>query len=436
MKDLSDFNFSIEKIENDSGSEETEELLHDYWCFTDSTLENFENFENDKLKFKYPVSYLIEKYDIKRNHIPAVVRSNGFLQLKTTLACNNCQGLVAFETRNELTTKFRGNTPGRLGFCATCYTKHIDAKLEKVLNKINKISDKDKIAETNEKNDQLSYIEKVLLVIILTSKEINKDRIDENDWSNFIAIEVNQSKSLINKLIKKGYFTSTIQFEHVNDIIHEFRSINVSEHLEYATDEIVSKIKLAFESLSAPCFVLPAGFQDHEEFASHLFDDLQRNEVHLSDIRDIENYIINKRMHEIECIFLSVCRDSNIPHKIDNSLLLIFKRMSEKYTLKECNNIINYRAKDVVFNINKAKINRTNTLSIPYFFRNNLERYMDYIDNLDNPTIYTRRLGHDWMRSEIEAFVSLHLIRSSKSWDDLTADEIIESWVSKLEVIN
>lgn len=63
----------------------------------------------------------------------------------------------------------------------------------------------------NECGDKtLSYIEKLILLMLITDKEITVYDIKVHQWNNFIQVEVNSSHEIINSLIEKRYVIAPI----------------------------------------------------------------------------------------------------------------------------------------------------------------------------------------------------------------------------------
>ena len=49
--------------------------------------------------------------------------------------------------------------------------------------------------------------------------------------------------------------------------------------------------------------------------------------------------------------------------------------------------------------------------------------------------MYEKNLDPNWVISETEAFVSMHIVGDNKFWISLTAPEIVAKWVSILTVV-
>ena len=109
--------------------------------------------------------------------------------------------------------------------------------------------------------------------------------------------------------------------------------------------------------------------------------------------------------------------------------------MADNFNLKQCNNIINYRSKFVVDSLNTARIQGENQYKFPYYFRHDLIKYLDYCEKKKESVVYEKNLDPNWVISETEAFVSMHIVGDNKFWISLTAPEIVAKWVSILTVV-
>jgi hypothetical protein len=288
------------------------------------------------------------------------------------------------------------------------------------------------LENSDDLDSNLSYIEKLLLLILMISPDINHEDIKEHEWNNFIQIEINSSHEIINSLIDKKYISAPRYNKIFQDLRDELYLI-IGREKDYIDNHVYDEMYEVLSKLNNAFIRVPKQYKSIDEFSTCLFYELPDHEINLFDIKQIEYYVKNKRISEITSIFEKTCKDKRIPYKIDNSMQVVFANMANHYNLKQCNNIINYRSKFVVDSINTAKIQGKNHYEMNYYFRNNLIDYLSYLEKETSHPIYEKKLDDSWVISETESFVSAHIIKDNKFWITLTAQTIVANWVSALE---
>ncbi|WP_257222334.1 hypothetical protein [Acinetobacter sp. YH1901136] len=61
-------------------------------------------------------------------------------------------------------------------------------------------------------------------------------------------------------------------------------------------------------------------------------------------------------------------------------------------------------------------------------FAKKISTYLDYLDHKDEKPKYPRNLPGNWTYSEIELFVSAHIIGNYEKWEKYTPSEILALW--------
>ena len=69
-----------------------------------------------------------------------------------------------------------------------------------------------------------------------------------------------------------------------------------------------------------------------------------------------------------------------------------------------------------------------------HIYRKKISSFLDYLESKNENPKYPKALPVEWSTSEIELFVSMHIIKNYQKWEKFTPNEIIESWLSVLEV--
>ncbi|BBQ51129.1 hypothetical protein WP2S18C03_02100 [Aeromonas veronii] len=402
-------------------------LLADYWTFTDFKAR----------EYKYKQKELSEKYNIQNSKLSSIISRQGCIKLSVLMACQRCKKEVSIFKRSDLLPRINStlivNRPNVANFCVDCYKRELHSKISQVVRAINDCMPEYLL--DNECGDKaLSYIEKLILLMLITDKEINQVDIKEYQWNNFIQVEVNSSYEIINSLIEKRYVIAPIHNQSIKDLSDNLRDIANWEY-NYIDQDLMDLIAVTLKKTKFSYVNPPSKYGSISSFSEALFDEVLNSSVSLFDVKQLDRYVKNKRISEIANIFEKVCTDKKIPYKFDNALQVVFANMADNFNLKQCNNIINYRSKFVVDSLNTARIKGENQYKFPYYFRHDLIKYLDYCENRKESVVYEKNLDPNWVISETEAFVSMHIVGDNKFWISLTAPEIVAKWVSVLTVV-
>ena len=402
-------------------------LLEDYWTFVD-----FEARE-----YKYKQKELSEKYNIQSSKMSSIISRQGCIKLSVLMACQRCKKEIYIFKRSDLVFGSNGssivNRPNEANFCIDCYKQELRFKIIKIVGAINDCMP-DYLLDNECGDKTLSYIEKLILLMLITDKEINQDDIKVHQWNNFIQVEVNSSHEIINSLIEKRYVIAPIHHnQSIKDLSDTLFEIANWEY-KYIDQDLIDLIAITLKKTKLSYVNPPSKYGSLSSFSKVIFDEILNSSVSFSDVKQLERYVKNKRISEITNIFEKICTDKKIPYKLDNALQVVFANMADNFNLKQCNNIINYRSKFVVDSLNTARIQGESQYKLPYYFRHDLIKYLDYCEKKKDAVVYEKNLDPNWVISETEAFVSMHIVGDNRFWISLTAPEIVTKWVSVLTV--
>ena len=416
-------NFEIHKIAKNN--EIIEGLLYDYW--------NFTNFE--RREYRYTLKQLSHRYDIYyQDLLTNLMKTQGYIEINMLMGCQECRKNFKVFLRKELEAlDKKSNNEWDIHFCVECYRKDTVRKINDTIDSINNMLPLGHKEGNFQINGTLSYMEKLLFLTLLDDNEIDPNNIKEHQWNNFIQVEINKSYDIINNLVSKGYIVAHRYDGNIKNQIEQL-SLILQESGKYIDKNQESRITFTMDNTNKAFINLPAEHPSCRFFSKCLHNDVISSSVSISDIKQIESYVKNKRQAELLSIFLRTCKEKGIPYKEDNALNMVLSNMAEKFNLKECNNIIEYRSKNVIANIQQASRKGIFRHQTQHYFRAELMRHLDLIDKNPDMKRFEKPLDIDWAISQTETFVSTYIIRDNKFWSGLTVNEIISNWVSSLNV--
>ncbi|HHQ4931013.1 TPA: hypothetical protein ACSP88_004503 [Aeromonas hydrophila] len=398
-------------------------LLYDYWDFT-----NFEERE-----YRYTQKELSDKYNIYyQDLIASLMLSQGHITINVLMGCQQCRQDVKIHKRIQLERlQTSRNQIGHQLFCSECFMRDTEREIDDAIEAVNNIVSVGRIEDKSTGRDELLYIEKLLLLVLLSDEDTNPEDIKEHVWSNFTQVEINRSHNILNGLIDKGYIVAHCYDDRIRSLVSKLNHITENNRLYISPDQ-ENRIQYTISNINRAYINLPAEFRTFKEFENYLYNEVVTSSLSVSDLKQIVSYVIKKRQSEIISIFKKTCRDKKIQYKDDNALHMVLSSMVEKFNLQECNNIIEYRSKHVIHRMYVAKIKGLQHFQ--HYFRSDLMRYFDLLDSRSDIKRYEKPLDIDWVLSQTESFVSVNIFRDNVFWSKLTTSEIIAKWVAALGV--
>ncbi len=140
------------------------EMLKDYW--------SFKNFESQK--FTYSLAGLLRKYGIKSPEtLERIVRNSGFLKFSELMSCKKCFKEFKAYKRKDINYYKWNNFSDKL-ICHNCRSLIADRRTKKILNTFREFNTSQTISEVISPIEELKYLEKIFLYVLLTKTKIEK----------------------------------------------------------------------------------------------------------------------------------------------------------------------------------------------------------------------------------------------------------------------
>lgn len=396
------------------------EMLKDYW--------SFKNFESQK--FTYSLASLLRKYGIKSpEKLERIVRNSGFLKFSELMSCKKCfKEFKAYKRRDINYDKW--NTFSDKLICHNCRSLIADRRTKKILNTFREFNTSKTILEIISPIEKLKYLEKIFLYILLTKTKIEKNGvISYQVLEHFNNIDACGSGNSLDCFLKKGYLFKTNQNDDFLERQAELRNLTLmyGKYISAETkQEMNNYSRLNFKSEMK--VVIPDEFDGIESWIAGLYQEIIKAKPLVDDCKEIENFIINKRLAEVYLLLDSICEMKKIPIVKNNALEIDLIRMLKKYNLNEIYNLLSYQAKisaSYLYDIEHSKSGYNKNM----VFGREISKGIDYLQSKNESPKYSKPLPENWIYSEIEIFIIANIIKNYEKWHKFTPDQILAMWI-------
>lgn len=418
---MTDNNFEL--VENPDYEDFNLEMLHDYWSFKDA----------GHRKFTYTVKALLNKYDLKTSDkLVRIIRHSGHLGFKKLLDCKRCYKTFNVYTRKDIDFDKRHWFSTQL-ICGYCRKLAVELHVKENLVEFKQFIPVDQQIENQPPTAELKYLEKIFLYSLLTNvKIVGKNSIPPQEWSTFKEVEANGLQYILKNIIEKRYIININQYDIFAEKQNELRKLYNKSESQLSgelKDEINYYLRLSFNSEIN--VEMPKGFNSFEDWIEKLYEEIIEEKLLVSDYKELEKYILNKRLLEVYSLLDYVCQLKSIPVKKNNAFELDLMRMLLKYDLQHVLAIFMYMAKQTaadLYDMSQKVFDVKVFMKEPIFGRH-LASYLDHLERKNEKPKYPRQLPENWTYSEIELFVSSQIIGNYEKWEKFTPHEVLSLWM-------
>lgn len=284
-------------------------------------------------------------------------------------------------------------------------------------------------------NQDLSYLEKIHLYLLIENY-IKYSGIVKN-WYFLNAIGGYTSQIVLGNLAKKGFILNhenNLNFINKQNKLKVIYESNKNIFDDSLSEDILNFIKINFEYHTD--ILIPSQFENINDWFVELFNDIQNHKIKLSDIKDVEEFLLNMRLSEIYALAEFVCKTNQIPLLKNNALEFEFLRVVDIYNLEQIYNIFNYQATYTTSELYRISVSAHNYLdfSKDKIFTKNIGKSITFLQQKSSDQLYSKRLPRYFEQSEFEIFISAHIIRKAQKWDKLMPKDILSSWMSVVQL--
>lgn len=430
MSVCEEITFQLIEIKNVAEEDCFPGLLHDYWQFDSSKATGY----------RYNIAELLRKYNIKYSHrLEKIVKANGHLLLfDVKRACNSCVDNIEVKSRKDFFV-VAGNTyinnldKKSVGFCLDCYITSIKDEIQDSFNiLIQEISFVEVSARFVDDND-LSYLERIFLISLMAYEGVMENSTFAIAWNNFYEHEARGAEAIVQGLISKGFLKISSNAQQVEDEIFKIRTNLKYEHEVLGEEYTLECLhKLEHLKLPEPALCIPSGYLSLRSFFLSLLGKVKDARLSLNDINEVTNYVVNKRISELDSLYLFICNEKRIPVSNTAKKILVLKKISENLNLRESMNLISYSARLMQADLYHSLRHNIAPHNANIFI-NKLESRIDRIINYpDQVTVYSQSLPSNWYVTQTETIISLEVLDISDSWEILTTKQILDIWLNKV----
>lgn len=406
------------------------ELFYDYWDFSD--------FKQHQ--FSYKLKELMIKYQLKSiNAVQKVAKKTGYLAFKKILECGTCEKIFKIDQRKDIDFDKNYWFKEKL-ICEECRLKAVESKIREYIKYFQTFLPKEKVVEITYPTQDLTYLEKIFVYCLLCKIDLNLDNtVKQLEWDSFKVVEANGVEFVLYAIIKKGYI---LKSQSNNDFLEkqsQLRQISWKYEQHFNKEfkqEINTYLRLNFNTEIT--LVLPEKHKTTDEWIESLYEEILTSKLSVKDCKDLEKFIINKRLKEVYGLLDYVSSYRKIPVKKNNALELDLIRMIKMFDLQHILSLLYYQGKMAASRLYDIEhSDDTNArFQKDYVFGNRISSYLDYLEKKNEKPKYSRSLPENWTFSEIEMFVIKHIIGNYEKWDKFTPDEILALWVESVGMQN
>lgn len=406
------------------------ELFYDYWEFSDFSQHHF----------VYKLKELMIKYELKSiNTVQKIAKKTGYLAFKKNLECGACEKIFKVDKRKDIDFD-KGYFFKEKLICEPCRIKAIELQIKKSINYFQNFLSKEKDVEVIYPTQELTYLEKIFIHCLLSKVNLNSENIVKKiDWDSFLAVEANGVEFVLQAIIKKGYILKSQSNDELLEKQNHLRQIfwKCEQYLnKELKQEVNTFLRLNFNSELT--VILPKKYQTIDDWIESLYEEILVSKLSIKDCKDLEKFIINKRLKEVYGLLDYVSSYRKIPVKKNNALELDLLRMLRKFDLQHILSLLSYQGKMSASRLYDLEHSDDPNAKFQkdLVFGNKISSYLDHLEKKNEQPKFSRSLPENWTFSEIEMFVIKHIIGNYEKWDKFTPDEILALWVETVGMHN
>lgn len=314
------------------------ELFYDYWEFSDFS----------QHQFVYKLKDLMIKYELKSiNTVQKIAKKTGYLAFKKKLECRVCEKIFKVDQRKDIDFD-KGYFFKEKLICEPCRIKAIELQIKKYIHYFQNFLSKEKDVEVIYPTQELTYLEKIFIHCLLSKVNLNSENIVKKiDWDSFIAVESNGVEFVLQSVIKKGYILKSQSNDELLEKQNELRLIifKYDQHInKELKQEVNSFFHLNFNSEIT--VVLPKKYQTIDDWIESLYEEIIISKLNIKDCKDLEKFIVNKRLKETYGLVDFTCDYRKVPYEKDSAMEFELMRMLNSFNLRYIFSILAYQAKE------------------------------------------------------------------------------------------
>lgn len=406
------------------------ELFYDYWEFSDFS----------QHQFVYKLKELMIKYELKSiNTVQKIAKKTGYLAFKKKLECRACEKIFKVDQRKDIDFD-KGYFFKEKLICEPCRIKAIELQIKKYIHCFQNFLSKEKDVEVIYPTQELTYLEKIFIHCLLSKVNLNSENIVKKiDWDSFTAVESNGVEFVLQSVIKKGYILKSQSNDELLEKQNELRLIifKYDQHInKELKQEVNSFFHLNFNSEIT--VVLPKKYQTIDDWIESLYEEIIISKLNIKDCKDLEKFIVNKRLKETYGLVDFTCNYRKVPYEKDSALEFELMRMLNNFNLRYIFSILAYQAKEASAELYKIEHDGDSNYRFKknHIFRYKLANYLTHLLQKNKNPKFDRDLPKEWTYSELENFIAAQVIGNYEHWEVYTPEQILALLVQSIGMQN
>jgi hypothetical protein len=287
------------------------------------------------------------------------------------------------------------------------------------------------ILNQSEYYESLSYLDCVFLLAILSDDYQDKKPVFGSDKRINLTGSEELDIKAISRLIDIGALVNIKELPEniqiAETIICGSSNTNLYRHGRYGYKP--QRNPLAIER--GIYFSLSARFSNIPEFVTSLYERIVKMGITPTECEELKRLVIGIRVQNFYRLIEGISQEFNLVISNSNPLGALISHLSENYPITKCYYTFYHYAKEVVLYIHK---NNPDFYSKNHLFTKFVSNYIQDVEDKGWELKITRRLPEAIFTSNVEALVSQHFIDGHFNWHSLTANEVIERWLSKIPI--
>lgn len=377
--------------------------------------------------FAYTLKEIDAKKDVDCGAVSGLVyKSCALVPHSNVFYCGECQ--KATPVRNRAQFKNQIKLPSHE--CEECRERKLSALKEECANLItNYLS-----SRLNQKDyfQELSYLDCIILLAILSNDyQENKPVFSAEKALNLTGSE-HLDATALSRFIEIG---ALIDLQELPENI-----VFAEQKLyECSNNQALRRRRGGYE----PCrnaltiekglyFSLPPQFENYFDFYVAINQRVINKDITTKEGDELKRLVISMRVENLYRLIDHISCEFNLEIKKSNPLSALLHHLSEHYPITKCYFTFYHFAKEVLVYSHK---NNTNYYVQGHLFTKFVSRYIENLEENEWELRLSRKLPESIYTSSVEALVSLIFIDGHFNWNSLTANEVIERWLSNTPVL-
>jgi len=176
---------------------------------------------------------------------------------------------------------------------------------------------------------------------------------------------------------------------------------------------------------------IPGDISNVSDFLQAVSDDVVEGSITIDDVKGIRRLVHDVRVDKLYDLTEYLETTYKLKIKQNIKLNAVLRYIAETYPLDKAYYTMTRMVKDVIEYMHVENVNR---FSVEHLFTSFLESYLSTVKARGWELKFSKSLPQGITSSNLEAMITAIFLDGALSWDELSATEVVERWVAKLDV--